>query len=80
MACCEWSADAGDVGLRGLGGGRGGGSRGLLVGFGGGIGGCLSACLVGGSRAILGAETGGDEGPGLFTGGATGFRMDLGIW
>lgn len=71
--------EAGDVGLRGFGGGRGGGSKGLL-GFGGGSGGCLSACLVGGSRAILGAETGGDEGPGLATGGITGFRMDLGIW
>lgn len=77
---CEWSVEAGDVGLRGFGGGRGGGSRGLLVGFGGGSGGCLSACLVGGSKATLGAETGGDEGPGFVTGGITGFRMDLGIW
>lgn len=49
------------------------------MGFGGGTGGFLSTCLVGGIRAVLGAETVGDVGPGLLTGGGAGFRMDLGI-
>lgn len=50
------------------------------MGFGGGTGGCLSTSLVGGIKAILGAETVGDVGPGLVMGGGAGFRMVLGIW
>lgn len=80
LVCCSWSAVVGDVGLRGLGGGRGGRGRGLWAGFGGGSGGGPSACLEGGIRATLGADTGGDVGPGLEAGGGTGFRMDLGSW
>lgn len=71
---CSCSVLAGDVGLEGLGGGRGG--RGLWEGLGGGTGGVL----VGGIRAILGVEVAGDVGPGLVVGGSTGFRIDLVIW
>lgn len=78
VACCSCSLRDGDVGLRGLGGGRGG--KGFWVGLGGGSGGAWSACLLGGIRAILGAERSGDVGLGLEAGGGTGFRMDLGNW
>lgn len=78
LVSCSCSVLAGDVGLEGLGGGRGG--RGLWEGLGGGTGGALSACLVGGIRAILGVEVAGDVGPGLVVGGSTGFRIDLVIW
>lgn len=74
---CGCSLEVGDIGLHGLGGGRGG--KGFWVGFGGGSGGGLTACLVGGIRAILGVGMGGDVGSGLEAGG-TGFRMDLGRW
>lgn len=77
-SCC--SVAVGDVGLQGFGGGRGGGDMAFWVGFGGGSGGGLSACLVGGIKATLGAETGGEAGPGLVKGGGAGFRMDLGKW
>lgn len=60
-----------DIRPRGLEGGRGG------RGFGGGKGGGFSACLVGGFRAILDVEAGGDVGGGLVVRGITGFRMDL---
>lgn len=49
--CC--SLVVGDVGLWGLGGGRGGRGRGFWVGFGGGSGGRFRGCLFGGIRAIL---------------------------
>lgn len=79
LVSCSCSVLAGDVGLEGLGGGRGG--RGLWEGFGGGTGGPISGCLVGGIRAILGVEVaGGDVGPGLVVRGSTGFRIDLVIW
>lgn len=76
----SWSSSGaeGDNGLEGLGGGTGG--SGFTVGFGGGKGGIFSACLVGGMRAILEAEAGGDIGGGLVVGGRTGFRMDCLIW
>lgn len=75
---CSCSGSEGDIRSEGLGGGRGG--KGLTVGFGGGKGGVFSACLVGGMRAILEMEAGGDTGGGLVVGGITGFRMDLLIW
>lgn len=76
----SWSGSGseGDIGLEGLGGGTGG--SGFTVGFGGGKGGIFSACLVGGMRAILEVEAGGDIGAGLVVGGMTGFRMGCLIW
>lgn len=69
-SCCV-STGSGDVGLSGLGGGRGGTGTGFWRGFGGGSGGGLSCGgLVGGIRATLGPEDGGD----------VDFRMDLGAW
>lgn len=77
LTSCRSGSES-DVRPGGLGGGRGG--RGLALGFGGGKGGGLSACLVGGIRAILVVEAGGDVGGGFAVGGITGFRMDLFIW
>lgn len=78
LASWSGSGSEGDIGLEGLGGGTGG--SGFTVGLGGGKGGILGTCLVGGMRAILEVEAGGDRGGGLVVGGMTGFRMGCLIW